>query len=126
MEFIALTIVSCIVVVLIVKYSLRKRAPNPINELKNIIILVVLEVFCMYLGKYGATLGIPWWIYYPIPMLLTIFFPPLYFKMVKNETITYILLTFISAPIIHILFSLFGWKNYMLFINFPSIFEIIN
>ena len=47
-------------------------------------------------------------------------------EMVKNETITYILLTFISAPIIHILFSLFGWKNYMLFINFPSIFEIIN
>ena len=75
----------------------------------------------MLLGKYGANWGLPWWIYYTIPMLLTIFVPILYFKMNKKETITYLVLTFVSAPIIHIIFSLFGWNNFMPFIKIPSL-----
>lgn len=79
----------------------------------------------MVLGKYGANSGFSWWIYYSIPVLLTIFVPTLYFKMNKTETTRYLFLAFISAPLIHVVFSFFlGWKNYMPFIKIPSVWEI--
>ncbi len=125
MEFITLTIVSSIVLIFIVRFSLSSRKPNPIYNVKIIGILLILVVFCMLLGKYGATWGFPWWIYYPIPMLIIIFFPTIYFKMKKMETVKYLVLTFVSGPLIHIIFSLLGWKNYMPFIKIPSIMELI-
>ncbi len=125
MEFIVLTIVSIIVVILILRYTLNTRKTNPINDFRIVGIIVILEILCMLLGKYGANLGFPWWIYYPTPMLITIFFPTIYFKMKKIETIKYLVLTFVSAPMIHIIFSLIGWKNYMPFIKIPSLFELI-
>jgi hypothetical protein len=121
MEFIVLTLVSILVVIAIVRYSLRFRKYNPVDSLFNIMLLVVLEIICMLLGKYGANWGLPWWIYYTIPMLLTIFVPTLYFKMNKKEAITYLVLTFISAPLIHVIFSLFGWNNFMPFIKVSSL-----
>jgi hypothetical protein len=121
MEFIVLTLVSILVVIVVVRYSLRLRKYNPVSSFFNIMLLVLLEIICMLLGKYGANWGLPWWIYYTIPMLLTIFVPILYFKMNKKETITYLVLTFVSAPIIHIIFSLFGWNNFMPFIKIPSL-----
>ena len=125
LEFISLTIVSIIVVLLIVHYVLNSREPNPISSLGNIFLLVLLETICMVLGKYGANLGLSWWIYYSIPLLLTVFVPTLYFKMNKTETIRYLFLAFISAPLIHAVFSFFlGWKNYMPFIKIPSVWEI--
>ena len=125
MEFIVLTIVSIIVVILILRYALNSRDTNPIDNYKIIGIIIILEIFCMLLGKYGANWGFPWWIYYPIPMLITIFLPTIYFKMNKIETIKYTVLILISAPFIHTVFSFFGWKNFMPFIKIPSIFELI-
>ena len=126
MEFIVLTIVSIIVIIFIVRFALYSRKPNPTNNLRNIGVLIILAIISMFLGKYGANWGLPWWIYYPIPMLLTLFFPTIYFKMGKKETIRYLALTFISAPLIHIVFSLLGWKNYMPVITVPSIKELIS
>ena len=125
MEFTALTIISIIAVILILRYTLNSREKNPINDYRIIGMIIILEIFCMLVGKYGANWGFPWWIYYPIPMLITIFFPTIYFKMKKLETVKYLILTFISAPLIHIGFSLMGWKNYMPFIKIPSIIELI-
>ena len=125
MEFVVLTIVSIIVVILILRYALNSRDTNPIDNYKIIGIIIILEIFCMLLGKYGANWGFPWWIYYPIPMLITIFLPTIYFKMNKIETIKYTVLILISAPFIHTVFSFFGWKNFMPFIKIPSIFELI-
>ena len=126
MEFITLTIVSILALIFIVRFSLSSRKPNPINNVKIIGILLILVVFCMLLGKYGATWGFPWWIYYPIPMLIIIFFPMIYFKMKNKETVKYLVITFVSGPLIHIIFSLLGWKNYMPFIKIPSIWELFN
>ena len=79
----------------------------------------------MIIGKYGANINLNWWIYYSIPLLLTVFVPTIYFKMNKLEITKYLVLTFLSAPVIHVLFSFFfGWKNYMPFIKIPSIWEI--
>jgi hypothetical protein len=124
MEFATLTIVSIIVVISIMRYSLKSREINPMQDYKNILLFIVLEIICMLLGKYGANWELPWWIYYTVPMILTMFFPIIYFRMRSREILTYLILTFISAPLIHIIFSFFiGWKNYMPFIRVPSIWE---
>ena len=125
MEFITLTIVSIVTIILIVRFVLKTREHNPLLKFKNIFLLVFLEIACMVIGKYGANINLYWWIYYSIPLLLTVFVPTIYFKMNKSEVTKYLSLTFLSAPIIHILFSFFfGWKNYMPFIKIPSIWEI--
>ena len=120
-EFFVFTVVSIIVVILAVKFSLNSRIPNPVKKNKNILFLIILELICMVIAKYGANFGFPWWIYYPVPMLLTVFFPLLYFKMSKKEAVKYLILIFVASPVIHVLFSLVGWKNYMPFIEIPSL-----
>ena len=83
---------------------------------KHVTILAVLVIIVgMLFGKYGANFGFPWWIYYPIPMLMNVLLPPLVLKMNTKMTFQYIILSFLSAPVIHLLFSLFGWTEYMPF-----------
>ena len=79
----------------------------------------------MLIGRYGAIWGFPWWIYYPTPMLLVIVFPLVLFRMSKAEALKYVMLTVLTGPVIHIVFSLLGWKNYMPFFEIPSIMELI-
>jgi len=88
---------------------------------KQIFILSLLVVvFGMLFGKYGATYGLPWWLYYPIPMLITVFLPPLVLGFKTQQTILYLVLSFLSAPFIHALFSFFlGWTEYMPFWKIP-------
>jgi hypothetical protein len=125
MEFITLTMVTCIVLVFIVRFTLKTRDPNPAKTPGNVGILIALAVLCMLIGKYGANWGFPWWIYYPAPMLLVLVFPLTFFKMQKKEALIFILISVASGPIIHVVFSLFGWKNYMPFIRIPSIMELL-
>jgi hypothetical protein len=91
------------------------------------IVSVIVVVFGMLFGKYGATvLGLPWWIYYPLPALVTIVLPPLAFRLNWKRTLAYVLLSALSAPLIHVLFSFFlGWDEYMPFIAVPSLASLI-
>lgn len=125
MEFITLTLVTSIVLVFIVRFALKTRDPNPVKNPGNVGILIALAVLCMLIGKYGATWGLPWWIYYPAPMVLVLVFPLAFFKMKRREAIKFILISLVSGPIIHVVFSLLGWKNYMPFIRIPSIMELL-
>ena len=64
--------------------------------------------------------GLPWWIYYTVPMLLTLALPARMFRMNPREWLVYLLLAFVSAPAIHILFALtLGWREYMPFLPWP-------
>ena len=96
------------------------------EKVKSILVLsFFVVVIGMFLGKYGAQVGLEWWIFYPIPMLMTLFLPPYILKMNLKETSLYLFLSFISAPIIHAFFSFFlGWKEYMPFWEIPSIKEL--
>ena len=93
------------------------------SSLKKISLLsLIVVVIGMLLGKYGANAGLPWWIYYPVPMLMTIILPPLMLKFNKRKTIRYIVLSAFSAPFIHVMFSFFlGWKEYLPFWEIPYI-----
>ena len=97
------------------------------KKTKPIFLLSLLVVVLgMLFGKYGAQIGLKWWIYYPIPMLMTVLLPPIVLKMSLRETILYLFLSFLSAPIIHVFFSfIFGWSEYMPFWDIPFIGDML-
>ncbi|MGC5076209.1 hypothetical protein [Agrococcus sp. DT81.2] len=92
-----------------------------------LVVSAIVVVLGMLFGKYGATaLGLPWWIYYPVPALVTILLPPIVFRLPWRRTLLYLLLSTISAPLIHVLFSfLLGWNEYMPFIPIPSLASLL-
>lgn len=86
----------------------------------------IVVVGGMTFAKYGNNFGLPWWIYYTLPALLTLLLPPLAFRMKGREIGQYLVLAFLSSPFIHFVFSfLLGWKEYMPFIPVPSIWELL-
>lgn len=83
---------------------------------------IVCVIIGMIFGKYGANLGLKWWIYYPIPMLINVLLPPIILKLNFNKTLIYLMLSFLSAPLIHLFFSFFlNWTEYMPFWKIPYI-----
>lgn len=94
---------------------------------KAIILLSLLVVVLgMLFGKYGAQMGLKWWIYYPIPMLMSVLLPPIVLKMNLKKTVLYLFLSFLSAPVIHAFFSFFlGWSEYMPFWDIPFIGDLL-
>ena len=109
---------------LVIRIVVGKREFN--EKIKSILILSLLVVVIgMLFGKYGAQMGLKWWIYYPVPMLMNVLLPPIILKMNLRKTVLYLFLSFLSAPIIHALFSFFlGWSEYMPFWDIPFIGEI--
>lgn len=92
-----------------------------------LVVALVVVVAGMLFGKYGAAGRLPWWIYYPLPALVTIFLPPLVFRMKPRRTILYLVLAAISAPLIHVLFSfLHGWDEYVPFLPSPSLASLVS
>ena len=116
---------SYVVFAWLVWFVLRRRTEG--EFLRPILVLGLLVVVGgMVFAKVGQNTGWPWWIYYTVPMLLTVFLPPVYFKMRRRELPEYLILSFLSAPAIHLTFSfLVGWKNYMPFIEIPSLWEML-
>ncbi|GET31557.1 hypothetical protein PbJCM13498_04200 [Prolixibacter bellariivorans] len=125
MEFSSLTIISLLAIILIVRFSLRQRYPNPTQQMMVLVVLSLLAVVCMTWERYCAGLGLPWWIYYPVPLLLTLLFPIFWFRMKRNEALTYFVLTILAAPVSHMIYSLLGWKEFMPFIEVPSLLELM-
>jgi hypothetical protein len=89
---------------------------------KILLLSFIVVVIGMLMGRYGAKFSLPWWVYYPVPMLMTVLLPPVVLKMNSSKTIRYLILSFLSAPFIHFFFSFFiGWKEYMPFWEIPSL-----
>lgn len=118
-HFPIMILVSLFIFVLIIRILLSKI--QFFEKSKKIFIISLLVVVGgMAFGKYGAMYGLPWWLYYPIPMLLTVLLPPVALKFNKIKTLWYLLLSFLSAPFIHFSFSFFlGWTEYMPFLKAP-------
>jgi len=101
----------------------KKEFKNKVNTIIVLALLVV--VIGMLFGKYGAQFGLKWWIYYPIPMIITVLLPPIVLKLNLRKTLLYLILSFLSAPLIHVLFSFFlGWSEYMPFWDIPFLGDL--
>jgi hypothetical protein len=59
-------------------------------------------------------------LFYTVSLILTFVVPVIAFRMTRRETLLYLALAFVSAPVIHVLFSLtLGWREYMPFLPVP-------
>jgi membrane protease YdiL (CAAX protease family) len=117
--------VSIVVFLWLIRFTLRRRASKPDNW-RLALVTGIVVVGGMVFAKYGNNIGLPWWIYYTVPALLTLLLPPIAFRMKGRETALYLMLAFLSWPVIHVAFSLvLGWKEYLPFIPVPSIRELM-
>jgi hypothetical protein len=108
-------IASLLIFIAVVRIILPREAFSS-KKLTILWLALVVVVMGMLLARYAAQWNLPWWIYYPVPMLLTVFLPPLILRLNKKRTAAYLILSFVSAPIIHLFFSLvLGWPEYMPF-----------
>jgi len=118
-HFYVMTLASLIVFIVIIRIILPKPE---FSQKKKLIWLLsaIVVVGGMFFGKSGTTIGLPWWIYYTVPMMATVLLPPIVLKLNVKRTILYLFLSFLSAPFIHIIFSfMLGWQEYMPFWNVP-------
>lgn len=123
-QFFVLVLVSCLVFVGILRYVMRLRTDT--LQLQKLVTVTAVVVFGgMLFARVAAQSGLPWWVYYTVPILLTVLLPPIVFSMTKRETLLYIMLAFLSAPAVHIMFSFFfGWRDYMPFLHIPSLQDL--
>jgi hypothetical protein len=118
-------LVSLLAFVSLLKFILRHRATDP-SWARVSVAAVIVVIGGMLFAKFGANFGLPWWIYYGAPVLLTLALPPIAFAMNRKESVAYIELAFLVSPLIHAVFSFFfGWKEYMPFIPVPSMWELL-
>jgi hypothetical protein len=93
---------------------------------KIFLLSVAVVIGGMLFGKYGQNFGLPWWVYYPVPMLANVLLPPIVLQMSRKQTALYLVLSFLSAPLIHVFFSFFfNWTEYMPFWKIPYIKTLI-
>ena len=124
LRFVAFVAVAFFVFVLILRVALRGRSQRPpwVWVLATSLVVVAGG---MCFAKFGQNSGLPWWIYYTVPMLVTVLVPPAVFRMNRRESVTYLVLALLSSPMIHAAFSFFlGWKEYMPFISIPAMWEL--
>jgi len=123
LRFAVLIVVAAFVFVLILRVVLQPRGRLPWMRVLATALIVVAGG--MLFAKVGLNSGLPWWIYYTVPMLATVIVPPVVFRMKPREVLAYLALAFLSSPVIHVAFSFFlGWKEYMPFIKIPAIWEL--
>lgn len=125
-RFLIFVFVSLLVFITILRVVTRRRTRRPGTK-AVLAVAAVVVVGGMAFAKYGATAGLPWWIYYTIPAFATLLLPPVAFKLSGKELWQYLVLAFLSSPAIHVAFSLFlGWHEYMPFIPVPSLGRLVN
>lgn len=118
-------LVSLLAFVALMQFALRHRAGS-LHWKRLSGVAGVVVVGGMLFAKFGANLGVPWWIYYGVPALLALVLPPVTFGMNRRETAIYVLTTFGVSPLIHTFFSFFlGWKEYMPFLAIPYAGELL-
>lgn len=117
--------VSLVAFVGILRLVLHGRTDRPPTQ-TVLWVATVVVVGGMSFAKLGASTGLPVWVYYGVPAVLTWALPSLVFRMRAPEFGQYLILAVLMAPVIHILFSFFlGWKEYMPFIPVPSLVELL-
>jgi hypothetical protein len=113
--------------VAVLLFTIRNRASKPSSgKVCGVGIAVVVAGMCFARYIHLIFPKLPWLIYYGIPAINTVFLPPLWLRMSKLEAAQYLPLAWLTAPAIHLLFSLLaGWHDYMPFPAYiPSIREL--
>jgi hypothetical protein len=124
-RFSVFVFVSLVAFIAILRFATRHRSQRP-DTSTVVLVSGIVVVGGMIFAKFGNNAGLPWWIYYTVPALTTLLLPPVVFKFSGKELLQYLVLAFLSSPVIHVLFSFFlDWHEYMPFIPVPSLKSLL-
>jgi hypothetical protein len=128
-RFIVFIAAAFLVFVAVLRFTIRNRAIKP-SLRETCAVGIVVVVVGMFFARYTHLTfpNLSWLVYYGVPALNTVFLPPLWLRMSRRETAQYLPLAWLTAPAIHLFFSLFvGWHDYMPFpIHIPSLGELLS
>lgn len=125
MRFLVFLLVSFVVFIFLLKWVVRARMVQPRLEAVLVVAALVVGVGMVF-ARYAAKLGVSPAVYYGLPALVTLALPPLVFRMGIRETLLYVVLAFVSSPVIHVVFSwMLDWHEYLPFWYVPSLWEIM-
>jgi membrane protease YdiL (CAAX protease family) len=103
--------------------AIRPRGDRPWARIVGLACVVVIGG--MVFARWGQNTGLPWFVYYTLPALLTLLAPPLVLRMTAREAVPYLLMAVLMAPAIHVFFSAFlDWHDYMPFFDVPSLADM--
>ena len=123
-RFAVLVIVSLAVFLGVLRLALGGRHLSAKWRTLGWIALVVVAGGMLF-GRFGAQAGLPWWIYYTVPALMTLVLPPVALRMTTRQVVRYLVLATLMAPVIHVAFSFaLGWKEYMPFLEIPAWWKV--
>jgi len=110
--FLVNVFVALIVFIGLLIFTVRGRSQRPVFR---ILILALIVVVCgMSFARITYGIGVPWWLFYGLPALITFVLPPLVLRMSRHELLLYVPLAILMSPAIHFFFSFFfGWHDYM-------------
>ena len=109
-------VASTVVLAAVIWLCARGKSGAPPRALVILAAATLISVLGIAFAKYGANFGLPWWIYYTVPMVCTVFIPPLAFRLGLARSAAYLVLASLTAPAIHLTFvRLLGWTDYMPF-----------
>lgn len=78
------------------------------------------------IARYGNAMKLPAFLIYALPVLITVFLPPLALKMKSDQTLKYLAFSILAVPLIHFIFSFFfGWGEFLPFFKIPSLWNIV-
>ena len=124
-RFSVFVLVSLVAFIVILRFVTRRRDARP-RPAAVLAVAGVVVVGGMLFAKFGNNAGLPWWIYYTVPALVTLAVPPAIFAFSGKESAQYLVLAFLSSPVSHASFSfLLGWHEYLPFIPVPSLHELL-
>lgn len=117
-KFFVYMAVALIVFIAMLVFSIRKRSHLPLYKIASLALIAVVGGMAFARITYGS--GLPWWIFYGLPALVTFVLPPLILRMTKRELVLYVSLALLMGPAIHIFFSFFfDWHDYMPLFHVP-------
>ena len=71
---------SSVVLTLVILLAGSFQGARTPSWLKALVVATAISVIGIVFAKYGATLGLPWQIYYSAPALATVLVPPILFR----------------------------------------------
>ena len=116
--------VALIVFIGLLVFILRGRSKRPVFKISLLALIVVVGGMTFARITYG--IGVPWWIFYGLPALITFVLPPILLRMSRRELLFYVPLSVLMSPFIHIFFSFFfAWHDYMPLFYVPWWHELL-
>jgi hypothetical protein len=116
--------VALLVFIGLLVFILRGRPVRPVNKISILALIVVVGGMTFARITYG--IGVPWWLFYGLPALITFVLPPLVLRMSGRELLYYVPLAIMMSPVIHSFFSFFfGWHDYMPLFYVPWWHELL-